>query len=94
MPYPEPVNFLNLANWFASVLGVSEPVGEIFASLFVAGIFLIICFFLKSQIVIVISIGILVLVPLTAIGWIPVYTWIVIGIYVASSVARNWKEIF
>lgn len=89
-----PIDFLKLSDFFTAVFGGNQLLGEVFASLLVAGVFILLCFFLRSQIVVVLIVGILVLVPLTAIGWIPTYTWVILGIYVATQVARNWKEIF
>jgi hypothetical protein len=73
---------------------VSEPIGEFFASLLIAGIFILICIVLRSQFVIVVTLELLVLMSLTAIGWIPYYIWIVIAVYVAISFARNYKGLF
>jgi len=92
--YPEPIHFLNLSQWLASALGVSELIGEFFASLLIVGIFVVICMVLRSQLVIVLTGGLMVLMSLTAIGWIPYYIWIVIAVYVAISFARNYKGLF
>ena len=92
--YPEPIHFLNLSSWLAHALGVSEAIGELFACLFIVGIFVVITIALRSQLIVVITGGFLVMMGLTAIGWIPYYVWILIAVYVAIMFARNYRSLF
>jgi len=92
--YPEPIHFLNLSSWLAHALGVSEAIGELFACLFIVGIFVVITIALRSQLIVVITGGFMVMMGLTAIGWIPYYMWILIAVYVAIMFARNYRSLF
>jgi hypothetical protein len=92
--YVEPIHLLNLSSWIAQFFGGNLVLGEAFASLLIAGIFILICIGLRSQLIIVMSIGMMVLMALTAIGWIPVYTWILVALYLAITLARNYKGLF
>jgi hypothetical protein len=92
--YPEPIHFLNLSSWLAQALGVAEPIGEFFACAIILGIFVLICVALRSQLIVMVTVGFLVMMSLTAIGWIPFYVWILIAVYVAISFARNYKGLF
>jgi hypothetical protein len=92
--YPEPIHFLNLSSWLAHALGVSEAIGELFACLFIVGIFVVITIALRSQLIVVITGGFMVMMGLTAIGWIPYYVWILIAVYVAIMFARNYRSLF
>lgn len=92
--YPEPIHLLNFSNWLASVLGVSTPIGEILASMIIVGVFLLICLALRTQLVIVTTVGLIVMMGLTGLGWIPVYVWILIAVYIAILFARNYKGLF
>lgn len=92
--YDEPIHLLNLSSWLSQYFGGNLLLGEIFASLIIAGIFILICIGLKSQLLVTISLGAIVLMGLTAIGWIPVYVWIMLGVYLAILLSRNYKELF
>lgn len=92
--YDEPIHLLNLSSWIAQFFGGNLVLGEVFASLLVAGIFILICIGLKSQLLVTMSLGLIVIMSLTAIGWIPVYVWILLGVYLAILLSRNYKELF
>jgi hypothetical protein len=88
--YSAPLPFTDFPNWLANALGLNLIVGEALAVLIICLFFFIPMIWLKSYKVLWVVIVIPLLAGFTALGWLPVYTWILMAVFIAYMVSRRY----
>lgn len=73
---------------------MNNLVAELLAVCIILLMFMIPIMFLKANSIILMNLSILLLGAFTAIGWLPYYTWLVLGLYVAIEVSGKMKGWF
>lgn len=91
MAYPEPLRLLGLAEWLQGALGVSQPVAEFLSIFIILWVAIMPLLFLKIGAYPLVVIGLFLMASFTAIGWLPMYAWILLAVYCAIVVSEKWK---
>jgi hypothetical protein len=94
MPYPEPVGIGNFPSWLSSALGVNEVTGNVLAVLIVLIIFFLPMVMIKTYNFFIVVTSILLMSVLTSLGWLPIWTWVIIALYFAVKISGTLKGFF
>lgn len=93
MGYPEPLRLLGLSEWLIGVTG-SVILGEFLTLVLVMLCFFLPCFLVKVNNYVIIVLSFFILASLTAIGWLPFYTWVLMALFMAYSFSKMIKGVF
>lgn len=90
----EELRLIGLSEWVRGVFHVDSLTGDCITAGIVFLIFLIPLIWLKAHSITLITTSLFILSALTAIGWLPWYSWVLIGIYVSIGVSNKMKGWF
>jgi hypothetical protein len=89
--YPEPLQWMSMSRWLQSALGVNAFIGDVLTCFLVILPFLLEMAFLKTSNYVLIVMSVLLMTVLTASGFLPFYTWVVLGIYLSMKIATGLR---
>lgn len=87
-------HLLGLSQWLQNALGVSSVIADYLAFGIVLMVCLIPCFLMKVNNYVMSVIIILLMGAFTAIGFLPIYTWVFLSLYLAITISGKMKGWF